>query len=79
MTEFISAPCTTLLVEPDDAKAEEATRVLKQFPNATVERVRTQAEAADTLLNSPPSKYDQVYIEDQVWTPLQALEMWGLI
>ena len=79
MTKFISAPTTTLLVEQDDAKAEEATRVLKQFPNATVERVGTQEEAANTLLNSPTSKYDQVCVEGQVWTPIQALQMWGAL
>jgi hypothetical protein len=74
MVEFIGAPCSTLLVEPDDQRAEHDTRMLKQFPGAVVHRAKTKEEALSAI-DHGPNQIDQVCINGQVWTISQALPM----
>jgi hypothetical protein len=72
MPVFIGPPTSTLLVEPDDARAEHDTRMLMQFPNAKVHRVKTKQEALSAI-DHGPNQIDQVCVNGQVWTIMQSL------
>ena len=72
MVQLFSPPCSTLLVEPDDKEAERTTKLLMQFPNAVVNRVRTKEEALSAI-DHGSDQIDQVCIHGRVWTIEQAL------
>jgi hypothetical protein len=72
MTVIIGTPTATLLVEADDAEAKHTEGIFRQFPGATVVRVRTSKEALDAL-GDENQDFDQVCINGLVWTPEQAL------
>ena len=72
MTEFVGYEGHTLIVEKNNEFAAKWERIMKQFPNAVLSRVRTAEEAVEKL-EASPNDIERVCVCGEIYAPAQAL------